>query len=116
MFSYDMPEGFTFDDVLLVPGSSNFLPRDADVGTRLSRRVSLNIPLVSAAMDTVTEAAMAIAMAQEGGIGVIHRNLTIEQQAQEVDKVKKSESGMIIDPVTVHPDQPIAEALDVMRR
>ena len=116
MFTYDMPEGFTFDDVLLVPGSSNFLPRDADVGTRLSRRVSLNIPLVSAAMDTVTEAAMAIAMAQEGGIGVIHRNLSIEQQAHEVDKVKKSESGMIIDPVTVHPDQPIAEALDVMRR
>jgi IMP dehydrogenase len=116
MFTYDMPEGFTFDDVLLVPGSSSFLPRDADVTTRLSRRVSLNIPLVSAAMDTVTEAAMAIAMAQEGGIGVIHRNLTIEQQAQEVDKVKKSESGMIIDPVTVHPDQPIAEALDVMRR
>ena len=116
MFTYDMPEGFTFDDVLLMPGASNFLPRDADVGTRLSRRVSLNIPLVSAAMDTVTEAAMAIAMAQEGGIGVIHRNLTIEQQAQEVDKVKKSESGMIIDPVTVHPDQPIAEALDVMRR
>ena len=116
MFTYDMPEGFTFDDVLLVPGSSSFLPRDADVTTRLSRRVSLNIPLVSAAMDTVTEAAMAIAMAQEGGIGVIHRNLTVEQQAQEVDKVKKSESGMIIDPVTVHPDQPIAEALDVMRR
>jgi IMP dehydrogenase len=116
MFTYDMPEGFTFDDVLLVPGASNFLPRDADVGTRLSRRVHLNIPLVSAAMDTVTEAAMAIAMAQEGGIGVIHRNLTVEQQAQEVDKVKKSESGMIIDPVTVHPDQPIAEALDVMRR
>ena len=116
MFTYDMPEGFTFDDVLLVPGSSNFLPRDADVGTRLSRRVTLNIPLLSAAMDTVTESAMAIAMAQEGGIGVIHRNLTVEQQAQEIDKVKKSESGMIIDPVTVHPDQPIAEALDIMRR
>jgi IMP dehydrogenase len=116
MFTYDMPEGFTFDDVLLVPGSSNFLPRDADVGTRLSRRVSLKIPLLSAAMDTVTESAMAIAMAQEGGIGVIHRNLTVEQQAQEIDKVKKSESGMIIDPVTVHPDQPIAEALDIMRR
>ncbi len=116
MFTYDMPEGFTFDDVLLLPGASNFLPRDADVATRLSRRVRLNIPLVSAAMDTVTESAMAIAMAQEGGIGVIHRNLTIEQQAHEIDKVKKSESGMIIDPVTVHPDQPIAEALDVMRR
>jgi len=116
MFTYDMPEGFTFDDVLLVPGASSFLPRDADVTTRLSRRVSLKIPLLSAAMDTVTEAAMAIAMAQEGGIGVVHRNLTIEQQAREVDKVKKSESGMIIDPVTVHPDQPIFEALDVMRR
>ena len=116
MFTYDMPEGFTFDDVLLVPGASNFLPRDADVGTRLSRRVHLNIPLVSAAMDTVTEAAMAVALAREGGIGVIHRNLTIEEQAAEVDKVKKSESGTIIDPVTVHPDQPIAEALEVMRR
>ncbi|MGH7789431.1 MAG: IMP dehydrogenase [Candidatus Binatia bacterium] len=116
MFTYDMPEGFTFDDVLLVPGSSDFLPRDADVQVRLSRRVTLNIPLVSAAMDTVTESAMAIAMAQEGGIGVIHRNLPIDEQAVEVDKVKKSESGMIIDPVTVHPDQSIAEALDVMRR
>lgn len=116
MFTYDMPEGFTFDDVLLVPGSSDFLPRDADVQVRLSRRVTLNIPLVSAAMDTVTESAMAIAMAQEGGIGVIHRNLPIDEQAVEVDKVKKSESGMIIDPVTVHPDQPIYEALDVMRR
>ena len=116
MFTYDMPEGYTFDDVLLVPGESNFLPRDADVTTRLSRRVSLNIPLVSAAMDTVTEAAMAIAMAQEGGIGVVHRNLSVEEQALEVEKVKKSESGMILDPVTVHPDLPIAEALEIMRR
>jgi IMP dehydrogenase len=116
MFTYDMPEGYTFDDVLLMPGSSSFLPREADVTTRLSRRVTLNIPLVSAAMDTVTEAAMAIAMAQEGGIGVVHRNLSIEQQALEVDRVKKSESGMIIDPVTVHPDQPIAAALDIMHR
>ncbi len=116
MFSYDMPEGYTFDDVLLLPGNSDFLPRDADVSTRLSRRVTLNIPLVSAAMDTVTESAMAIAMAQEGGIGVIHRNLSIDDQALEVEKVKKSESGMIIDPVTVHPDQPIAEALEIMRR
>src|SRR5262249_46595898 len=116
MFTYDMPEGYTFDDVLLVPGPSSFLPRDADVSTRPSRGVALNIPLLSAAMDTVTEAAMAIGMAQEGGIGVVHRNLSIEQQALEVDKVKKSESGMVIDPVTVHPDQPIAEALDVMRR
>jgi IMP dehydrogenase len=116
MFTYDMPEGFTFDDVLLVPGQSSFMPRDADVSVKLSRRVTLNIPLVSAAMDTVTESAMAIAMAQEGGIGIVHRNLAIEAQAREVEKVKKSESGMIIDPVTVHPDQPIAEALDIMSR
>ncbi len=116
MFTYDMPEGLTFDDVLLVPGPSDFLPRDADVSTRLSRRVSLRIPLISAAMDTVTESATAIAMAQEGGIGVIHRNLSIEEQAREVEKVKKSESGMVLDPVTVHPEQPIAEALEIMRR
>ncbi len=116
MFSYDMPEGYTFDDVLLVPGDSDFLPRDTDVSSRLSRRVVLKIPLVSAAMDTVTESAMAIAMAQEGGIGVIHRNLSIEAQTLEVEKVKKSESGMILDPVTIHPDLRIAEALDVMRR
>lgn len=116
MFTYDMPEGLTFDDVLLVPGLSDFLPRDADVSTRLSRRVPLRIPLVSAAMDTVTESATAIAMAQEGGIGVIHRNLSIEEQAREVEKVKKSESGMVLDPVTVHPEQPIAEALEIMRR
>ena len=116
MFSYDMPEGLTFDDVLLMPGRADFLPRDADVLTRLSRRVSLHIPLISAAMDTVTESAMAIAMAQEGGLGVIHRNLAIEAQAFEVEKVKKSESGMILDPVTVQPDQSIAEALEIMRR
>ncbi len=116
MFTYDMPDGYTFDDVLLLPGASNFLPSDADVATRLSRNVSLNIPLVSAAMDTVTESAMAIAMAQEGGIGVIHRNLSIEQQALEVAKVKKSESGLILDPVTVHPDQKISEALEIMQR
>src|SRR5512139_2528019 len=97
MFSYDMPEGLTFDDVLLMPGRADFLPRDADVTTRLSRRVPLHIPLISAAMDTVTESAMAIAMAQEGGLGVIHRNLSIDAQAFEVEKVKKSESGMILD-------------------
>jgi IMP dehydrogenase len=116
MFTYDMPEGFTFDDVLLVPGESSFMPREADTTTQLSRRVTLRVPLLSAAMDTVTEAAMAIAMAQEGGVGIIHRNLSIDEQAQEVEKVKKSESGMILDPVTVHPDQPIAEALEVMHR
>lgn len=116
MFTYDMPEGFTFDDVLLMPGNASFLPRDADVTTRLSRRVELRTPLVSAAMDTVTESEMAIAMAQEGGLGVIHRNLAIEEQAREVEKVKKSESGMILDPVTVHPDQKISDALGIMHR
>ncbi len=116
MFTYDIPEGYTFDDVLLVPDASDFLPRDAEVTTRLSRRVLLRIPLVSAAMDTVTESAMAIAMAQEGGIGVIHRNLSIDDQAQSVEKVKKSESGMILDPITVHPDQPISGALEIMHR
>jgi len=116
MFTFDMPEGLTFDDVLLIPGASDFLPRDADVSTRFSRRVKLRVPLVSAAMDTVTESAMAIAMAQEGGIGVIHRNLSIEQQARQVERVKKWESGMILDPVTVRPDQRIAEAVEIMRR
>ncbi len=116
MFTYDMPEGLTFDDVLLVPGQSDFLPKEAELSARLSRRVSLRIPLLSAAMDTVTEAAMAIAMAQEGGIGVIHRNLSIDEQALQIEKVKKSESGMILDPVTVHPDQRIVDALEIMHR
>jgi IMP dehydrogenase len=116
MFTYDMPDGLTFDDVLLIPGESTFLPREAQVGTLFSRGVPLHIPLVSAAMDTVTESRTAIAMAQEGGLGVIHRNLSIEQQAAEVEKVKKSESGIVLDPVTVHPDQQIAEALEIMRR
>ncbi len=116
MFTYDMPEGLTFDDVLLVPGESTFLPRDADVSTLFSRHVPLNIPLTSAAMDTVTESRTAIAMAQEGGLGVVHRNLSIEDQAREVEKVKKSESGIVLDPLTVHPDQPIADALAVMHQ
>jgi len=116
MFTYDMPEGLTFDDVLLIPGPSDFLPREADVSTRLSRRVQLRVPLVSAAMDTVTESAMAIAMAQEGGIGIIHRNLSIEQQAKEIERVKKFESGMILDPVTISPEQSISEAMEIMRR
>ena len=116
MFTYDMPEGLTFDDVLLLPAESDFLPKDADVATQLSRSIRLNIPLVSAAMDTVTESRTAIAMAQEGGIGVIHRNLPIDQQALEVGKVKKWESGMILDPVTVDPDQRISDALDIMHR
>ena len=112
----ELREGLTFDDVLLVPAASDILPRDTDVSTQLTRTIRLNIPLLSAAMDTVTEARTAIAMAQEGGLGVIHRNLAIPAQALEVEKVKKSESGMIVDPVTVHPEQPIATALEIMQR
>jgi IMP dehydrogenase len=115
MFSYDMPEGLTFDDVLLMPAESDFMPKDADCSTQLTRQIRLNTPLISAAMDTVTESRTAIAMAQEGGIGAIHRNLSIDQQAIEVEKVKKWESGMILDPVTVDPDQRIVDALEVMR-
>jgi IMP dehydrogenase len=110
------PEGLTFDDVLLLPAHSLVLPRDANLTTRLSRNISLNIPLVSAAMDTVTESRAAIAMAREGGIGIIHKNMTILEQAQEVDKVKKSESGMIVDPITMRPTQKIREALEIMSR
>ena len=106
-----IPEGLTFDDVLLVPQRSDLLPSEADVSTRLTRNIALNIPIVSAAMDTVTEAHLAIALAQEGGLGVIHKNMSIKSQATEVDKVKRSESGMIVDPVTVAPDAPVAEAL-----
>ncbi|MGB4600267.1 MAG: IMP dehydrogenase [Trichlorobacter sp.] len=110
------PEGLTFDDVLLLPAHSLVLPRDANLTTRLSRNIALNIPLVSAAMDTVTESRAAIAMAREGGIGIIHKNMTILEQAQEVDKVKKSESGMIVDPITMRPTQKIREALEIMAR
>jgi IMP dehydrogenase len=106
----------TFDDVLLLPAKSEVLPPGVDVTTRLSRNVRLNIPLVSAAMDTVTESRLAIAMAQQGGIGIIHKNLSIEMQAEEVDKVKRSESGMIVDPITVGPDRKISEALELMRK
>ena len=116
MLPAELREGLTFDDVLLVPAGSDILPRDTDVSTQLTRSVRLNIPLLSAAMDTVTEARTAIAMAQEGGLGVVHRNLAIAEQALEVEKVKKSESGMIVDPVTVHPEQPIAEALSIMQQ
>lgn len=111
-----IPEGLTFDDVLLVPALSNFMPKDADVSTLLSRNIPLNVPLVSAAMDTVTEARTAIVMAQAGGIGIIHRNLSIMDQAAEVEKVKKFESGMITDPVTITPDLSIAEARAIMER
>ena len=107
-------EALTFDDVLLKPAASSVLPKQADVRTRLTRTVELNIPLMSSAMDTVTEAAMAIAMAQAGGIGVIHYNLGAEAQANEVRKVKKFESGMVVNPVTIHPEQRLADALALM--
>src|ERR687883_63169 len=106
----------TFDDVLLIPQHSTVLPRQVDVGTRLTRRIRLNVPLVSAAMDTVTESRLAIAMAQHGGLGVIHKNLSIEEQASEVDRVKRSESGMIVNPITLSPDNRIYEALDLMKK
>jgi IMP dehydrogenase len=112
----DIPMALTFDDVLLLPAASKVLPNEVDVKTRLSRNITMNIPLLSAAMDTVTEAKTAISMAREGGIGIIHRNMSVERQATEVDKVKKSESGMIVDPVTMHPDQKISEVLEVMER
>src|SRR5215475_5797517 len=116
MLTENMMEALTFDDVLLVPAYSEILPAETDTTTRLTRGVNLNIPVVSAAMDTVTEAPMAIAIAQQGGIGVIHKNLSIEAQRDEVDKVKRSESGMIVDPVTMTPDRKIREALAVMER
>ena len=106
----------TFDDVLLVPRHSSVHPRDVDVTSRFTRGIPLNIPLVSAAMDTVTEAAMAIAMARAGGIGVIHKNMTIDRQAVEVDRVKRSESGMILNPITLGPERPLREAVQLMAR
>ena len=115
--SSDAPRlALTFDDVLIVPGYSEVHPNDVDLSTRLCKRIRLNIPILSAAMDTVTESRLAISLAQEGGLGVIHKNLPIDIQATEVDKVKRSEAGMIVDPVTMRPDQRIAEALEVMAR
>ena len=111
-----IPEGLTFDDVLLVPARSAVVPSDTDTRTWLTRRIAVNIPIVSSAMDTVTESHLAIALAQQGGIGFIHRNMPIDRQAEEVDRVKRSESGMIVDPVTIGPDQKISDALDVMKR
>ncbi|HEU4710522.1 MAG TPA: IMP dehydrogenase [Pyrinomonadaceae bacterium] len=116
MITSDIYEGLTFDDVLLVPARSDVLPHETDTATQFTRNIRLQIPLCSAAMDTVTEASLAIALAQQGGIGVIHKNLSIERQAEEVDKVKRSESGMIVDPVTIRPDRPVREALQVMER
>src|SRR5258707_8449347 len=112
----EINEGLTFDDVLLVPAFSEILPAEVDTKTLFSRNIDLNIPLCSSAMDTVTEAALAIALAQQGGIGVIHKNFTIEQQAEEVDKVKRSESGMIVDPVTMSPDAKVSDALEIIRK
>jgi IMP dehydrogenase len=116
MITEKIPEGLTFDDVLLVPSHSDVLPTETDTSTRFTRGIRLQIPLCSAAMDTVTEASLAIAIAQQGGIGVVHKNLSVERQAEEVDKVKRSESGMIVDPVTIRQDRPVREALDVMQR
>jgi IMP dehydrogenase len=107
--------GLTFDDVLLVPQKSDVLPKDVDVSTYVARQIKLNIPVISAAMDTVTESGLAIALAREGGLGVIHKNMSIQKQASEVDKVKRSESGMIVDPITLPPDRMIGEALEVMK-
>jgi IMP dehydrogenase len=111
-----IPEALTFDDVLLVPAYSAVVPAQVSTQTWMTKTISLNCPLMSAAMDTVTESRLAIAMAQQGGMGVVHRNLTIEQQAGEIDKVKRSESGMIVDPITIAPEETIAAALDMMRR
>ncbi|HTW82083.1 MAG TPA: IMP dehydrogenase [Terracidiphilus sp.] len=116
MLSQNLPEALTFDDVLLVPAYSEVVPVQVSTQTQLTREIALNTPLISSAMDTVTESRMAIAMAQLGGIGIIHRNLSIADQAGEIDKVKRSESGMIVDPVTIGPDQLISDALEVMRR
>ncbi|HVF51792.1 MAG TPA: IMP dehydrogenase [Pyrinomonadaceae bacterium] len=116
MLNQDLVDGLTFDDVLLVPARSDVLPAETDTSTQFTRGIRLRIPLCSAAMDTVTEAALAIALAQQGGIGVIHKNMTVARQAEEVDKVKRSESGMIVDPVTIRPDRPVSDALGVMER
>jgi len=116
MLEQDIKEGLTFDDVLLMPSLSKIMPKDVDVSTYLTKNIKLHIPILSAAMDTVTEAKTAICLAQEGGIGIIHRNMGIEEQAQEVEKVKKSESGMIVDPITISPERKIKDALNLMAR
>src|SRR5512146_951446 len=115
-YENNIREGLTFDDILLVPGKSSILPRETDLTTLLTPEIKLNIPIVSAAMDTVTESALAIALAREGGIGVLHKNMSIEDQSTEVDRVKRSESGMIQNPVTLRPDKTIGDALDIMKK
>ena len=116
MLDGPIPEGLTFDDVLLLPAKSAVLPTQVDTRTQFTRNISLNIPIVSSAMDTVTESRLAIALAQQGGIGIVHRTMSINHQASEIDKVKRSESGMIVDPVTVRPESRIAEALEIMKK
>ena len=116
MIEGPIPEGLTFDDVLLLPGKSAILPAQADTRTCLSRKISLEIPIVAAAMDTVTDARLAIAIARQGGIGFVHRNMTIDRQAEEIDRVKRSESGMIVDPVTISPELSVRQALDIMTK
>src|SRR5256885_15566252 len=116
MLDPNLPRALTFDDVLLLPAESEVLPRHVDVSAQLSRNIRLKIPFVSAAMDTVTEARTAIAMAQSGGMGFVHKNLTVAQQALEVTKVKKYESGMVVDPVTIDPEAKIYQALELMRQ
>jgi IMP dehydrogenase len=114
VLEFPVPEALTFDDVLLVPAHSKLLPSQVDIKSRFTRKITLNVPLVSSAMDTVTESRLAVALAQEGGIGIIHKNLPIADQASEIDKVKRSESGMIVDPVTMRPHQKVYEALEAM--
>ena len=116
MIPETIAEGLTFDDVLLQPARSGVVPAQTDTRTCLTKRIGLHIPIVSSAMDTVTESHLAIALAQQGGIGFIHRNMSIERQAEEVDRVKRSESGMIVDPITVDPDRKISDALELMKR
>ncbi|HOX95143.1 MAG TPA: IMP dehydrogenase, partial [Syntrophales bacterium] len=116
MLEDQVRDALTFDDLLLVPAMSSILPKDVDTSTYLTKNIAMKIPIVSAAMDTVTESRTAISMAQQGGVGIIHRNMSIERQALEVDKVKKSESGMIVDPITIEPEQRVREALELMSR
>src|SRR5258707_3961148 len=116
MIDGPIQEGLTFDDVLLVPGKSSVLPVEVETQTNFKRKLKINVPLVSAAMDTVTESRLAIAMARQGGIGLIHRNMPIDRQAEEVDRVKRSESGMIVDPVTISPDITLRQALEIMNK
>src|ERR1700690_926929 len=116
MIPESIQEGLTFDDVLLVPSRSDVIPAETDTRCSLTRQIGLNVPIVSAAMDTVTESHLAIALAQQGGVGFIHRNMTIERQAEEVDRVKRSESGMIVDPVTISPELTVRDAMDIMSK